>query len=186
MEFSSFFDQVKIPFKHGIIIAFVYCIGINILHILSPEDIEQGNWVSILTSLMMMGGILLGLKETEKNAYEGKFPYVKALRAGLMIAFVSTILMAFFMFLYCELINPELVDIMADRLKAEMREAGLDRTEISLHLKPVYYHYSTTTQVKNILKLGGLSGFTFSLLAPFLLKLFRRKKYSRSGGANFF
>ncbi len=161
-------DSLRVPLKFGFGVAFVFSILINVLHMISPSDIETGQWASYVSVLFLWIGIYLGVLEKDRTSYDGRMSYLNGLKTSMLITIVATFLMGFFIFIYSEFINPELVDIIADAAKSEMRDNGITEAEIYRTLKPIYYHYSTTTQVKNMLMIGILGGSLFAIFAPLL------------------
>lgn len=172
------FDFIKVPIKYGFGSAFLYSILINILHILSPTDIETGKWASYFSIVFLWIGIFLGLMERDKVYFEGRMNYINGLATSLFVTIISSVLMGAFMYIYVEYINPELVDIVADKAKTDMLKNGISNAEITHTLKPIYYHYKTRTQVINQLQIGLMSGVLFSFIAPLLKFKKRSKKYN--------
>lgn len=179
MNFISF-DSIKVPIKYGLGVAFIFSILINILHIINPGEIQTGQWASYVSVLLVWMGIYLGMIEKEKLDQDVKMNYLRELKTALLITVVAAFMMGFFMFVYCEYINPELVDIIAEKSKEEMREKGMSVPEINHALKPVYYHYRTKTQVKNQVEIGIVGGFIFCLAAPIIRRTFRNNRTYKS------
>jgi hypothetical protein len=120
--------------------------------------------------IILILGIYFGMKEVKRK--EGQITYGKAIKTGISISLITAIIVAFFGFLYCTVINPGYADYMVKESEKALIAAKKSSEEIKQQLMKVRSFYSTSSQVLQALTVQLVVGIISSLI----LGLFVRTK----------
>jgi hypothetical protein len=120
--------------------------------------------------IILILGIYFGMNELRKK--QDRISYGAAVKTGISISLISAILVAFFGFLYCTVINPGYATYMVKETENVLIAAKKSPEEINQQLMKVRSFYSTSSQVLQALIVQSFAGIIGSLI----LGLFIRTK----------
>lgn len=100
----------------------------------------------LFSILILVLGIYFAAREV-KRKNEGQISYGQAVKTGIVVAVITGILVAFFGFLYCTVINPGYAAYMVSESEKGMIAAHNSPEQISLELEKVRQEFSTSSQV---------------------------------------
>jgi hypothetical protein len=100
----------------------------------------------LFSILILVIGIYLGMKKTKANG-GGALSYGQAVKTGVIIAFITALIVSLFGLLYGTVINPGYADFMVKDTQHTLSAAGLSPAEISKRLEGVRKEFSTGAQV---------------------------------------
>lgn len=97
------------------------------------EKLDQAMIPGLFTYVIMIGGLVLGIRETRKDVVEesGVFSYGGGVKAGTLISVFMGIGSAVFSYIYIAFINPGMVDFMIDLQKTKMIDKGISPEQIA-------------------------------------------------------
>ena len=135
-------------------------------------DEKQSVIPSILNNMVIIGFLFYAISQYRDNFNNGFISYAESLRIGTSVAFFSSVIMAFYTFIYINYLNPDmLADIMNMTEQAmletdpEISDEQLDLA-LSMTSKFMQPHWMMIMGV-----LGGtFMGFLFSLIISIFLK----------------
>jgi hypothetical protein len=128
------------------------------------------SYSGLFSILILVLGIYLGMRQTKLQ--NGTLTYGQAVKTGVIIACITALLVAFFSYLYCTVINPGYAGFMIRDTENTLKAAGKTPREISLELEKVCKQFTTGTQVGMALTGQAVAG----TLASLILGLFMRNK----------
>ncbi len=166
---------VKVPFKYGLISGFIFCIQINIQHLFRgsfPELLSTSSYLSLPVLFLLT---YLALSE-KSRLYEGSSTYSVGLQTSLLTTLFAALTSCFFMFVYNEYINNDLVDIMRERFTGDLLAQDVSPEELNTFLKEMLQPYSTKWLLKTQFVVTLLAGALFSAIAPVIAKTLRKRK----------
>ncbi len=167
---------IKVPLKYGLVGGFVFCIQINIQHLFrnsAPELVIYSAYIFLPVLFLI---IFLGLNE-KRRLYDRQSAYLDTLKNCLLISLFTAVSSCFFMLVYNEYINNDLVDLMRDRFISDLQAQDIAPELIKVELKNMLQPFSTTWLIKRQFLITLLFGTFFSLCAPLIAKsLSQRKK----------
>jgi len=121
--------------------------------------------------VILILGIYFGIREAKRKA--GGITYKKAIKTGISIAMISAVIVAFFGFLYCTVINPGYAAFMVKQTENALIAAKKSPEEINQQLIKARAFYSTFSQVLQALIVQSVIGTVSSLIIGLFLS---RKK----------
>jgi hypothetical protein len=128
---------------------------------IAATDIRS--YSGLFSILILVVGIYLGMKQARTKAV-GVLTYGQAVKTGVLVACVTAVLVAFFSWLYCAVINPGYADFMVRDTGSAMAAAGKTQQEISRRLEDVRKEFSTGKQVMEALVGQAVVGSLVSLI----------------------
>jgi hypothetical protein len=108
------------------------------------------SYSGLFSILILVVGIYLGMKQARLKA-AGVLTYGQAVKTGVLVACVTAVVVAFFSWLYCAVINPGYTDFMVADAGRTLAAAGKTQEEISQRLVDVRKEFSTGMQVMQAL-----------------------------------
>jgi len=96
--------------------------------------------------------------------------YGKAIKTGISISLISAIIVAFFGFIYCTVINPGYQEYMVKEAETAMIAAKKTPEEIGQQLIKVKSYFSTGSQVLQALIVQSVVGTIGSLIIGIFLR----------------
>ena len=135
-------------------------------------DEQQSVIPSILNNVVIIGFLVYAIMQYRDNVNNGFISYSASLKLGTTVAFFSSVIMAFYTFIYITYLNPDfLANILSMTEQAmletnpEISDQELDLT-LSMTTKFMQPHWMMIMSV-----LGGtFMGFLFSLIISIFLK----------------
>ena len=136
---------------------------------IAATDIRS--YSGLFSLLILLVGIYLGMKQARLRA-GGALTYGQAVKTGMLVACVTGMLVAFFSWLYCAVINPGYADFMVQDTGRALAAAGKTQQEIRQRLEDVRKEFSTGMQVMEAL----VGQVVVGIIASLILGLFTRTK----------
>jgi Protein of unknown function (DUF4199) len=121
------------------------------------------SYSGLFSILILVVGIYLGMKQARLKAV-GLLTYGQAVKTGMLVACVTALLVAFFSWIYCTVINPGYADFMVQDTGRTLAAAGKTPREISQRLESVRKEFSTGMQVMEALLGQAVVGSLVSLI----------------------
>jgi len=103
----------KIGLKYGIYSATAYILFFLLMNLLGLEHLY---WLRALNYIFLFAGIFIAIKEYRRK-HQRTFAYMNGIGVGMITSVVSTLIFAFFIAIYLDVIDP---DFMADIKKNQM------------------------------------------------------------------
>ena len=135
-------------------------------------DEQQSVMPSILNNVVIIGFLVYAIMQYRDNVNNGFISYSASLKLGTTVAFFSSIIMAFYTFIYITSLNPDFVVNILNMTEQAMLEADPEISEQQLDLalsmtsKFMQPHWMMIMGV-----LGGtFMGFLFSLIISIFVK----------------
>jgi hypothetical protein len=163
-------------FKWGLITTFCVTIwlfgafsllSLLLLHI--PKETLR-TLTGALGLVVLFIGILLGMKSVKMNPGNGKFDYLKALGAGMIITLIVALTVSLASFLYAKWINPNLAEDMVKEAANSLKAAGTGVEETAKKLESVRKEFSPQSQFVAPLIVQTIAGCLFSFTLAFFLR----------------
>lgn len=125
---------------------------------------------NILTYLVILGGLVLGIKEQREQAQNGYITYGKAVGTGVMIGFFAGVIGAFFLYLFLKFGDSNFLEKVMEKAEEEMRSSGKSDEQIEMALP--YMKKMMNPAVMGFFSLLGnvFIALIFSLIASIFLK----------------
>ena len=121
------------------------------------------SYSGLFSILLLAIGIWLGMKETRRRN-GNTLTYGQAVKTGVLISFITAVMVAFFGFLYCTVINPGYAEFMVKDAERTLLAAGKTTQEIGLRLESERKEFSTPVQVLMALVGQSVVGTILSLI----------------------
>jgi len=122
----------KIALNYGFILALL-SIAVSVIAYVTDNHIERPWWISVLSTTVMVGVIVYGLK-TFKNENSGFLSIAEALKVGLAISIIAGIIGALYNYIFVTVIEPDFVVQMLDMTRDQMTEQNPDITQDQVDL----------------------------------------------------
>jgi hypothetical protein len=160
--------QTKVGMKYGLIYG-VASIALSLIFYLTGTDL-QAKLPQYLNYGVLLGAIILGIRSFRDEDLGGYISYGKSLGTGVVIAFFGSIIVAFYTYLFFNVVDPALIDQMIEMTREKMIESGMpdDQVEMAVDMSA---RFMTPGWMFTFSILGiTFMGFVFSLLASVFLK----------------
>lgn len=135
-------------------------------------DEQQSVIPSILNNLLIIGFLIYAISQYRDNFNHGFFSYSGCLKLGTTVAFFSSVIVAFYTFIYITYLNPEMLDDILMMTEQSILQSDPDISDEDLDL--ALEMASRFTQPHWLMMMGVLSGtfmgFLYSLVISFFLK----------------
>jgi hypothetical protein len=106
----------------------------------------------LFSIVILVVGVYLAIKEA-KRSNGNQIRYAEAVKTGVIVSVITGVVVAFFSYLYCTVINPGYADHMVKEAEQAMVAAHDTTEKISQQLTKVKQEFSTSSQV--IMALAG-------------------------------
>ena len=157
----------KHSMNYGLIVGFAFIIIAVILYLFDLTNPTISQFVNFLIILV---GIVIGTKSYRDNTLGGVISYSKALGAGTLIIFFSSIILAFYTYLFFTVIDPDAVEKIFELSEEKMIEKGMpdEQIEIAIEMTRKF----TTPLLISVMIIFSITfwGFVFSLITSIFLK----------------
>lgn len=134
-------------------------------------DTMNAKWLNIINYLVFIGFIIYGTYQY-REASEGFISYPQALKLGTSIVFFSSLILAFYIFVYANFINPDLIEEIL--LKSEeqiwVQNPNISDEEMEVALSMVEKFTTPTMMSVMTILSQSFMGFIFSLLTSLFLR----------------
>lgn len=140
----------------------------------SIPAVDIRSYSGLFSILILVVGIYLGIRQARLRA-GGVLTYGQAVKTGVLVACVTGVLVAFFSWLYCAVINPGYADFMVQDTGRALAAAGKTPEEIGRRLVDVRKEFSTGMQVVQAL----VGQVVVGSIAALIVGAFMRTRNSR-------
>jgi hypothetical protein len=124
----------------------------------------------LLTFVILILGIVVGIKSHREHVLKGKIRYSEGLGAGTLIAFFTSVIIAFFTFLFIKYVDSTPLEMMAKEAEQQMIEKKYSDEQIELSMKMVRKFQSPLWIAFFTILWITIVGFVISLIASAFLK----------------
>jgi len=158
---------LKNAMNYGAVVGLVLIIVSVLFHILGKSDSDMQTWVAYA---VIIAGIVIGTQNYRDNVLGGYITYAQCLSSGTLIALFSSIITAFYTYIFFTFIDASLIDMILEKQMIVMEEKGLDDEQIEMAMK--YTRKFMTPLWMSVIGLLSYTfmGFIFSLVTSFFLK----------------
>ncbi len=164
-------DTRKFGMNYGALLGGCLVLVSLIIWILGIDE-QKSVVPSILNNLLIIGFIIYSISLYRDNFNNGFISYYEALKLGTTVAFFSSVLVAFYTFIYITYLNPEMLNNILNMTEQSILQSSpeISDEELDLALEMT----SRFTQPHWLMIMGVLSGtfmgFLYSLVISFFLK----------------
>jgi len=159
---------LKRAMNYGAIVGFASIIYTVILYI---TDMLFNRGLSMISILILIIGIFYGTKVFRDKANEGFISYGQALTSGVLIAFFSAIITAFFSYLLYVAIDPDLIEKSFQFMEEKFIEQGkLTEDQIEMFMEKARERSNPLKNSLMSIPISTFIGFLVSLITSAILK----------------
>jgi len=116
----------SVALKYGLIGALISVVFTAVLLI---AGVEVSGWIGSLGYLILIGAMVLAMKEYKKSNY-GYMSYGQGLGIGTLVSLFFGVLGGVFMYIYTSFIDPNYTSSMMDKQRIELEERGMSDEQI--------------------------------------------------------
>ena len=164
-------DARKFAMNYGAVLGLCLMLFSLLLWVLGI-DAQQSIIPSILNNLVIIVFLVYAINQYRDNVNNGFISYSESLKLGTTVAFFSSVIMAFYTFIYITYLDPDMLVNILNITEQAMLEADPEISDEQLDLalsvtsKFLQPHWMMTMGV-----LGGtFMGFLFSLIISIFIK----------------
>ena len=164
-------DTRKFAMNYGAVLGLSLTLIALLFWVLGVEQ-QQSVMPSILNNMVIIGFLVYAISQYRDNFNDGFISYSESLKLGTTVAFFSSVIMAFYTFIYITYLNPDMLANIMNITEQAMLEADPEISDEQLDLglsitsKFMQPHWMMIMGV-----LGGtFMGFLFSLIISIFLK----------------
>ena len=164
-------DTGKFAMNYGAVLG-LFLMLIALLFWVLGVDEQQSVIPSILNNVVIIGFLVYAIMQYRDHVNNGFIAYSSSLKLGTTIAFFSSVIMAFYTFIYITYLNPEFLDNVLNMTEQTMLDANPEISDqeldlaLSMTTKFMQPHWMMIMGV-----LGGtFMGFLFSLIISIFVK----------------
>lgn len=165
-----------IELKYGLFSAFlIFILSIIEYTILVPSMNEGAFYAGILGTVLPLLMILPAIKERRNKLNFGYINFKEAFRSGLIISFMTTVMITVATYIYFEFVNKGLTSRLAQEVEQNLISSGVQRENLVASVNFVKTNYDLQTMIILRLVLILAAGTLISFISANLLKKSRRK-----------
>jgi uncharacterized membrane protein len=164
-------DTKKFAMNYGAVLGLCLMLIALLFWALGIEQ-QQSVMPSILNNMVIVGFLVYAISQYRDNTNNGFISYAESLKLGTSVAFFSSVIMAFYTFIYITYLNSDMLANIMNMTEQAMLEAKPEISDQELDLalsmtsKFIQPHWMMIMGV-----LGGtFMGFLFSLIISIFLK----------------
>lgn len=163
----------KIALNYGVYLALL-SIAVSVIAYVTDNHIDRPWWVSVLSTLVMVGVIVYGIKAF-KHDNSGFLSLGEALKVGLAISLIAGIIGAIFNYVFVTVIEPDFVTQMLDMTREQMIEQNpdmqQDQMDMAMGVTEKMMQPTIMSAIGIIMTL--FFGFIISLVSGLIMKVNR-------------
>ena len=161
----------KFAMNYGSVLGLSLACVALVLWVLGIDE-SQSVIPSLLNNLLIIGFIVYAISYYRDNLNNGFISYSESLKLGTTIAFFSSVIMAFYSFIYITYLNPDLLNAVLKEMEQTVLQGDPDISEEKLDL--ALEMTARFTQPHWLVIMGVLSGtfmgFFYSAIVSFFVK----------------
>lgn len=157
----------KNSMNFGAIVGLAFIVYAVILFVFGLTESKTAGYINYL---ILIAGIFVGTKQFRDNYNNGLISYANALGSGTLISLFASIIMAFYMYIFMQYIDPDAMDKMMVLAEESLLDRGIPEDQIEMQME----------MSKKLISPGFVSiitiptftffGFLFSLITSAILK----------------
>ncbi|MBF9255320.1 DUF4199 domain-containing protein [Pontibacter sp. 172403-2] len=155
-----------VALKYGLITALV---GIVYSLVLNVLDLATNQWLTSLSYLILIAGLVLAMKDFKANNY-GYMSYGQGLGVGSLLSAIFGLLSGIFSWIYTTYIDPEFMARMQEVQRTKMLEQGLSDEQIDTALGMAEKFQNPITMIFGSMAVFLIIGFILSLIIAAIIK----------------
>ena len=161
----------KFTMNYGAVLGFCLILIALLYWILGIEE-QESVIPSILNNIVIIGFLVYAIMQYRDTINNGFISYSESLKLGTTVAFFSSVIMAFYTFIYISYLNPEMLSNILNITEQAMLESNSEISDEELDL--ALEMTAKFTQPHWLMIMGVLSGtfmgFFYSVIVSFFLK----------------
>jgi len=161
--------QLSVAMQNGLLIALALILYNLLLYVSGMlENILMG----YLGYFIFIGGLVWGIKSYRDKQLGGIISYGEALGSGTLISLFAAIILAVYIFVFFEYIEPDMMENQMDKVAEDLYEQGISDEQIEMGMK-----YSRMFSAPWVLALGTVMSYVFfGFLFSLIISIFLKKK----------
>lgn len=169
--------MLKTEIKYGIITGGGICLWILMEFLLGfhTEKMYIGEYTTYFVVLIPFFTLYLGIKEKRDKRNNGNISVFNGIRTGLMISLIATVIIALFLIIYLNYLNPNYAEIGMAYQRDKLLLNGKSNDEIALEMESMKIMFSFINQFL----FGTLGALASGFIISFAFSLFLKKKLDK-------
>jgi len=151
----------------GIIVGVVLIIYSILMYFL---DLSLEKWVSWVSYIFFIGGIVYTTIQYRDNVLGGSISYAQALGFGVLVMFFASILTAVYSFVFMTYIDPDFVGKIMEMTQQQMLDQGLSEEQVEQAMEMQKGFMKPGIMALITVPTYAFIGFIFSLITSIFLK----------------
>jgi len=98
-------------------------------------DLSLEKWVSWVSYIIMIGGIILGTKNYRDNSLNGSITYGQAVGFGVMMLLFASVVSAIYSYIFLSFIDPEFINKILQMTEDQLIEKGMPDNQIEMAIE---------------------------------------------------
>ncbi len=119
----------KFSLSYGLIVGVLLILWSLIMHIF---DIDRESYISFISYLILLGGIIWGSKIYRDNYSGGFITYGKSFSVGFLVGLFGSILASIFFFIFLKYIDPSAIAAILEKAEEEILKSNPDISDEQL------------------------------------------------------
>lgn len=128
------------------------------------------DYLGYFNYLILIIGIIIGTKNFRDKELNGNMPYSKALGTGTLIALFSSIILAFYNFIFLKFVDPQIITEMQKMAEEAMLQRGMSADEVENAMQMQSKMMTPGWISIFVIPVMTFFGFIFSLITSIFLK----------------
>jgi len=133
-------------------------------------DLSLERWVSWVSYIVIIGGIVVATKSYRDNVLSGAISYGQALGFGTLVVMFASIVAAIYTFAFMKFIDPEFIDKILLMTEEQLIEQGIPDEQIEMGIEMQKKFMTPTLMSLFTLPIYTFVGFIISLITSIFLK----------------
>ena len=151
----------------GVIVGVVLIIYSILMYFL---DLSLEKWVSWVSYIILIGGIVYGTIQYRDNVLGGSITYAQALGFGVLISLFAAILSGIYSYVFFTFIDPDFIEKIIVHTQDEMLKQGLSEDQVEQAMEMQKGFMKPGVLVAISIPMLTFMGFVFSLITSIFLK----------------
>lgn len=156
----------SVAIKYGLLTALA---GVVYSLIMMVSDLGDNRLVSSLAYLILIGGIVLAMKQYKDINY-GYMSYGQGLGIGSIVSVLFGLLTGIFTWIYTEFVDTEYMGRMMEKQREQMIQQGLSDEQIDAGMKMAENFQGPVTMILGAAVITLIFGFILSLIISAIMK----------------
>ena len=151
----------------GLIVGIVLIIYSILMYFL---DLSLEKWVSWVSYILLIGGIVYSTIQYRDNVLGGSITYVQALGFGVLISLFAAVLSGIYSYVFFTFIDPDFIDKIVEMTQQQMLDQGLSEDQVEQAMEMQKGFMKPWVMVLISIPALTFMGFIFSLITSIFLK----------------